>query len=263
MPSHIYTIDFETTSPDASEAYAIEVALASPDDQECYERSFIALPEGVTIPPETSAIHHIIDEDLVGAPDWDAVVAELVVSVTQGHQLDMGDVVMVAHNADYERTVLAGTDFDRAQWICTFKCALIAFPDAPSHSNEGLRYWLRLGKRGRSGPIATHSALHDCKVTASLFNALYGWFYVSLSKEGVIGPGASIHSDEARRAIIERMVAISSEIAQLPRCPIGKERGKRWSEIDEGFLLWALRQPDMREDVKHAARKELDRRAGR
>lgn len=260
---HIYTVDFETTGKEASEAFAIEAALASPDDGAYGYETFIALPPGVSIPPETSAVHHIIDEDIEGAPDWGTVVDSLWDAVSLGGELEPQQVVMVAHNAEYERAVLAGTIFDACQWVCTFKCALVIWPQAPTHSNEGLRYWLRMGT-GRKNKQASHSALHDCKVTAGIFNQLHGQFHARLVQAGAISDKfEDVITPEVRNAIIAEMVRVSKEIAVLPTCPIGKERGKKWADIDGGFLSWCLRQSDMREDVKHAARMELDRRAKR
>lgn len=260
---HIFTVDFETTGKEAAEAFAIEAALACPDDGAYGYETFIALPEGETIPAETSAVHHISDEDLAGAPDWDTVVDGLWGAVSLGGELEPQDVVMVAHNAEYEQTVLAGTVFDGCRWVCTFKCALIIWPQAPTHSNEGLRYWLRMGT-GRKGKQASHSALHDCKVTAGIFNQLYGQFHARLVAAGVVPESyEAVQTAEVQNAIIAEMVRVSKEIAVLPTCPIGKERGKKWEDIDGGFLSWTLRQPDMREDVKHAARMELDRRTKR
>jgi exodeoxyribonuclease X len=257
---NINTIDFETTGKEAAEAFAIEAALASPDDGAYGFETFIALPPGEMIPPETSAVHHIIDEDLEGAPDWDTVVDSLWGAVSLGGELTPNQVVMVAHNAEYEQAVLAGTIFDQAVWVCTFKCALVIWPQAPTHSNEGLRYWLRMGS-GRKYKQSSHSALHDCKVTAGIFNQLYGQFHARLAQEGRIpSEYEAVTTPEVQWAIIEEMARVSREIAVLPTCPIGKERGKKWSEIDSGFLSWCLKQADMREDVKHAARQELDRR---
>lgn len=258
----ISTVDFETTGKEASEAFAIEAALACPDDGAYGLESFISLPPNETIPPETSAVHHIIDSDLEGAPDWITVVDILWGAVSNGGELGVSEIVMVAHNAEYEQAVLAGTSFDFVHWVCTYKCALIAWPDAPSHSNEGLRYWLGFGT-GRKNQQASHSALHDCKVTAGIYRALYGFFYAELCSEGLLDGGVEINSDEARNMVVRRMINISKEPAQLSKCPIGNERGKKWEDIDGGFLSWCLRQPNMREDVKHAATKELERRRNR
>jgi exodeoxyribonuclease X len=46
----------------------------------------------------------------------------------------------------------------------------------------------------------------------------------------------------------------------LPRCTIGKFRGKPWAEVEGGFLEWMTRQGDMDEDLKWNASNELARR---
>lgn len=257
-----YTIDFETTGKDATLAYPIEAALAAPDDGAYGWESFIALPEGVRIPPETSAVHHIIDEDLVGAPNWFDTIATMWGTASLDGELEPCDVVMVAHNAEYEQTILNGSIFDQCRWVCTFKCALVIWPDAPSHSNEALRYWLSMGT-GRRSKQASHSALHDAKVTAGIFNHLYGHFAKRLSDAGVIPAEYEALLDaEVQNTIVNEMVRVSKEIAVLPNCPIGKERGKKWPDVDYGFMQWCLKQSDMREDVKHACRVEMARRTG-
>jgi exodeoxyribonuclease X len=50
------------------------------------------------------------------------------------------------------------------------------------------------------------------------------------------------------------------EPAALPRCPIGKFRGRPWEDVETGFLQWMLKTPDMDEDLKWNARRELDSR---
>jgi exodeoxyribonuclease X len=253
-------LDFETTSQDALTAHPIEVGLADCWDGAWFWESFIALPPGETIPPETSAVHHIIDEDIEGAPSWERARSLMYDQLALDESLE--GVVLVAHNASYEQGVLAGTPYELLPWVCTFKCALIAFPEAPSHSNEALRYWLKLGSnRGRSAKQGAHSALHDAKVTAGLFNVLYGWFHSQLVAEGEVDKDTHPLDVHTEAAVMGRMIAISKAVAVLPRCPIGTPwRGMPWEEVDGGFLSWAIKQPDMREDVVVAARKELNRR---
>ena len=246
-----YAIDFETTGKDATTARPIEWALASCDDGAYFGAQLIALPPGETIPPETSAVHHIIDKDLEGAPYWPEALVEMWNFMAVDGEID--DVVLVAHNAEYEQGILAGTHFAPPQksipWVCTWKCALVVWPEAPSHSNEGLRYWLQLGRnRGRAGNQRPHSALHDAQVTAGIFNKLV---------EVISANGGG--RDEA----IRTMIQWSSEMPKLPTCPIGQQRGQKWEDIESGFLSWCLRQPDMRPDVKHCCEVELLRRRNR
>jgi len=255
-----FTIDFETTGRDSSTAHPIEVGVACPDDGAYDYERFIALPPGMTIPVETSAVHHIVDADLEGAEHWPQVLIDLVDELVLDGDFD--SVLLIAHNAEYEQGILAPTQlrcrtqaqegFPGVAWVCTYKAALRVWPDAPSHSNEGLRYWLgsqhpgrwKLGRKANNG---AHSALHDAKVTAGIFNHLV---------EAIV-----CDSLRTRDEAIELMIEWTREPAQLPTCPIGKERGKKWEDVDGGFLGWCLKQPDMRPDVVHCAKKELERRA--
>ena len=58
------------------------------------------------------------------------------------------------------------------------------------------------------------------------------------------------------------MISWNKEPALLPRCPIGKFRGKSWSDVEAGFLGWMLRQPDMDADLRWNAEREIARREG-
>lgn len=267
-----FTIDFETTGQDATTAYPIEVGVASPDDGAWEYQSFIALPPNETIPPETSAVHHVIDEDLEGAPYWPEVL------VTLANELFLpdgsGTPLLIAHNAEYEQGILANTQFRHpslaqegfpgVSWVCTYKCALVAWPQAPSHKNEGLRYWLKLGSnRGRRGATGAHSALHDAKVTAGIFNALYGYFYGFLAEAGKLDGTLHPRDPFNSEVIFEHMIAISNQPAQLPTCPIGEWRGKPWSQVDAGFLRWMINKPIDRADAIYCAKLELERRGKR
>ena len=90
---------------------------------------------GVPISAITSAVHHIVDEDVVDAPAWLEVAPE----VLRGEGL----LALAAHRAAFETRWCTPQLSGRARWICTYKCALRLWQDAPSHSNQGLRYWRR------------------------------------------------------------------------------------------------------------------------
>ena len=127
--------------------------------------------------------------------------------------------------------------------ICTYKVALRTWPEAPSHGNNALRYWLEdQGKidilHEHTQPV--HRAGPDAYVTAHIF--------VALLKAGVTG---------------KEMVDWTREHPVLPKCPIGKFRGKPWSEVDVGFLNWMLKQTDMEDGLKFNAETELARRNGK
>lgn len=230
-------IDFETTDKDPTKAKPVEVAVV--DCRRAAAMSYLLNP-GCPIPPETSAIHHIVDSDVEGKPDWDTVFTYIDQSISSAYTLNNLynlPVILVAHNADYEKEILKPKEFSApVEWIDTYKCALVLYPDAPSFSNEGLRYWLKLGERGRKYSQTTHSALHDCQVTKLI--------YLNLLE----------------KATEAELIEISKLPAQYPRILFGKHRDCTWPEIPHDYLLWITQQKDMNEGVVYCARKELTRR---
>ena len=224
IPSHVAVLDTETTGIDPKTCKVVEVAFYN--QAHSWERF---VNPGDPIPPEVSAIHHICDADVTDAQDWPTVKAEL-----SGALNNAGITIYAAHNAEYDSTVLGfGPD---AVWLCTYKCALRQWPDAPSHKNEVLKYWLGLGTRGRKYQHGAHSALHDCKTTALILSELL------------------------RHNSLETLVQWSKEPKQFAKIMFGKHAGKKWSEIDSGYLQWMCKQPDMDKDIVGCAARELQNR---
>lgn len=236
---NIYTIDFETTGVDPKTCEPVEVAMFSPGVEEF---SWFIKPNN-PIPAETSAVHHIVDSDVADSPAWYEVRSTLSHNLTT----TSGKLpILVAHNAEYEKTILlkdveGSTGFPPVIWICTYKCALRVWPDAPAHRNEVLRYWLKLSSPapalGRLGSAQQpHSALHDCKVTYAILTELL------------------------KHATLEQLVEWSELPAKLPSMPMGKHYKQSWDTIPGPYLQWCISQTDMREDVKYCAKEELERR---
>lgn len=189
------------------------------------------------IPPESSAIHHLIAADLENAMDWQRGL-ELFATIA-------GRVrALAAHSAKFERQWLTAAVLGReVPWICTWKCALRAFPDAPGHGNQVLRYWLAAGwpdfDRARAMPA--HRAGPDAYATAFLLREML------------------------LRYQLEELLRWSEEPAVLIRVPFGKRpedggnRGRRWSEVEDEFLEWTLVR-DFSDDILHTVRLEIERR---
>lgn len=231
MDRRLYVIDFETTDVDTKKAKPVEVSLRS--TAEYAHKGYLTLINpGCDIPPETSAIHHICDDDVVDAPSWDEVKPLLADLVSLSDNIALP--VLIAHNAKYDREILG--EFVPVQWICTYKCALRVWPDAPAHKNEVLRYWLQLPGRGRTAEQSSHNAGHDTYVTKQIFLKLL------------------------EHATVEEMIRWTEEPAQIPRIPFGKHRGMKWSEIPGGYLEWLLRQSDMDADILACAKAEKSSR---
>ena len=188
--------------------------------------SFFVDP-GRPIPPESSAIHHITDEDVAGAMSFDKGLLRL-------GQTPVPIDVLAAHGAKFERLWLE-EPFAGIPWICTYKCALRLWPDAPAHSNQALRYWRRPEGLDRFVAHFAHRAGPDAYVTA---------FHLR---------------DLLALAPLDDLIKWSSEPALQVRCHIGKWRGALWRDVDDGFLHWVSAR-DFDEDVLFTVRHEMDRR---
>lgn len=238
----IRVVDLETTGfpPDAEpiEIAAIDVRLrpfALPvidDGQTAGTGLPVTLRQALVrptrpIPPQASAVHHLIDEDVAGASPWGEV-----------WPLFMGPAIAAfcAHSAAFERAFIGDQMTGGKPWVCTWKCALRLWPDALAHSNQALRYWLKPAGLDRGKAALSHRAWPDAYVTAHLLALMI------------------------ERASIEELIAWSAEPALLARVPFGNWKGHPWQDVDDGFLSWVLSR-DFDENVMHTARTEQKRRA--
>ncbi|KER01084.1 DNA polymerase III epsilon subunit-like 3'-5' exonuclease [Photorhabdus temperata subsp. temperata Meg1] len=162
------------------------------------------------------AIHHITDEMVINSPLIDEVIG-----------IYKGADYLVAHNAEFDKKMMPKMD---APFICTLKLARRLWPDMESHSNQYLRYALKLGVRVPEG-LHAHRALYDCIVTAELFKFIKdesGW------------------SDN-------EMLEISNQPSLLHRFKFGKYNGMTFEEVKKeniGYFHWLLKQPNLDHDVK-------------
>lgn len=221
-----FVIDYETTGtpddpdPEIIEFGRIDVDLATRVISNGW--TSLARPRG-PIPAVAKAVHHITEEDVASAPQarelWDRFLS--------------GDPkYLVAHNCRFEQ---AFTPDIGVPWICTYKVARVVWPDAPTHSNQGLRYWLDLDV-DREIASPPHRALPDAYVTAHLFVRLL---------------------DEKSP---DEMVTITKYPALLKIMNFGKHRGMMFEEAPIDYLEWIRDKSDMDEDTKFSARYWIQKR---
>lgn len=193
------------------------------------ERGSTLVNPGRLIPPVTMAVHHIMDEDVVGAPFWREIAATIL-------QPNGGTIALAAHRAAFEQRFCTPRHTGGARWVCTWKCALRLWPDSPSFSNQVLRYWRMPEGLDRDTGLPVHRAMPDAYVTAH-------------------------HLRDMLNAVsIDQLLAWSDEPGLLPRVPAGINRGKSWTELDDAAL--ALAAGDRNEDVRFSAEHEIRRRRG-
>jgi exodeoxyribonuclease X len=228
----IRIIDLETTgtTPTPEVDRIIEVGWCDLDTERMQigaPVSFLVNPER-SIPPEASAVHHLVDDDVANASTWDLVQG------TVNHVYG----VFAAHNSNFEQgwiteDIVGGG----AQWLCTYKCALRIWPDAPSHSNQALRYYLN------------HFGL--CRATAE--------------KAHRAGPDAYVTAFHLREMLkshtIETLLEWSSQPALLVKCKLPKHKGILWRDVPSDYLDWVANKSTLDDDTKFTARHWLTERA--
>lgn len=182
---------------------------------------------GHPIPPEVSAIHHIIDADVRGKPPFETVCRQLFEGATD--EL----VAVAAHNNRFDRQWLVDDLIGARRWIDTYRGALWLWPEAPSHTLHALRYWRNPAGLDRA-VAESHRAYGDAYTAAFLLRDML-----------------SITSGK-------QLVAWSRAPALLPRFTFGKHAMKPLAEVDPSYLEWIVKQ-DMEEDVMFTARTWLER----
>lgn len=181
------------------------------------------IPEGQVMTAFNRSIHHIDPAELEGLAPFD---------MAQFTGPALNDAThAVAHNAAFEQQWL---DFG-LPWICTYKCALNAWPDLAKHSNQALKY--ELGMKDRPDLHPPHRALPDAKVTAFILSKL-------LEEHDV-----------------EQLVEWSAQPKPIYRLGFGKHKGTLLTEVPSDYLWWIVGPKcDMDEETKFSCQRELDRR---
>lgn len=149
-------VDFEFTGIDPDVDRIVEVGVVWFKDGERREWQTLVNPQ-VPIPPTASAVHHITDADVAGAPTFDQV-APIIRKVLKTS-------TVIAHAAELDALILGAElaeHIEPSEWICSWRLARHLYPLAPSYGNQELRYWLELAL-GRD--VIPHRALGDARTT--------------------------------------------------------------------------------------------------
>lgn len=234
-PPIVRVMDFETTGmPELEEAEVIELGRVDLDlasNTIGNPWTALAKPRG-PIPPEAKAVHHITEAMCAEA----GILANLWRPFWEGcAETDL----VAAHQADFEKHFHNGNG---RRWIDTYKAALVVWPDAPSHSNQGLRYWLDLDADPDFDPAAAmppHRALPDAYTTAFILRRLLA-----------LKP-------------VDELVKIGKYPGLLRVMNFGKHRGLTFESAPADYLEWIVDKSEMGPDVKFTAQYWLKKRGVR
>lgn len=228
----IRVVDFETTGLDPEKDGICEVGWTDVGDGEVLSTSAVVCNPGRPIPPEAMAVHHITDAEAARGPEAGDVLFRLVT--------EDPPEAWCAHNDKFEQNFWPdmGASALLMPWICTWKCAMRIWPEAPGFGNQVLKYWLKL-YAPNSLAFPPHRAGPDSYVTALILQRM-------IELKGV-----------------EQLAGWSLEGPRFPRIPLGKHRGEEWAAIPWSYLDWVAFKSDIDPDIRACAVRELERRDGR
>ncbi len=227
-------IDLETTGTDPENDEIIEIgSVALSRDGEISDIKENLCRPSIKIPPDASAIHHIVDDDLIDA----APVSE---AIREHADADM----YAAHNASFEMGFLRPL-LGEVKMLCTYRIGLRLYPDLPRHSNQFLRYhfgfvepfgWTR-------DRLPTHRALGDAIVTARIL-------VQELEDAKTAGIG------------LAQLLAWSSEPPLMSIFGFGKHKGQKFADVPADYLTWIIDKSEMDEGAKFSAQYWLNKSKG-
>lgn len=166
---------------------------------------------------EAMAVHHIQERDIEDAPLCTTALKYLEQDINQ-----QGIDILVAHHNEFERQFFNPHD---AKWICTYKSSTHIWPESPRHTNQVLRYFLKLDLEPELSQPA-HRAGPDTYVTAHIL------------------------VEALKLRSIDELLALTTQPVVMKIVPFGKYKGKLWSEVPHDYMRWLLNQSTVTADVR-------------
>lgn len=180
----------------------------------------------VPISPGASGVHNLTNEDLVDEP-----TVEQFFSIVRPGKVE-GNVVMVAHNAPFDRRYFAPWCENLVGAVDTLRLARRYMPDAVNHKLATLKFEFGLG-RGEA-----HTALGDVRT-------LYRLTQLLIEKSGMSLP--ELHKD-------------SYQPLYVHTAPFGKHKGKAWDDIPRDYIEWLDGRDSLDPDLRYTLDKILGRK---
>ncbi len=161
------------------------------------------------------AVHHILESDIQGKPNFSSF------------NLPLETQYIIGHNIDYDIRAIqqCGVDTKSIKAICTLALARLVWPNAEAHNISALIYMIAKGnEKARDMLRGAHRADADIILTANiLMHIIY----------------------HLKIQTIEELFE-ASENARIPRSiNFGKHRGTAIADLPHDYIQWLLRQEDL------------------
>lgn len=240
--SSVGTLDVETTgTTDKDDVIQLSIMIRLQLSTQNHYYTSLYKPT-IPIPPESSAVHFISDEDVQDAKSF-ADDAESVGAIVDTFKY------IIAHNAEFDRQMLVnnfsrhyGTVpnniLDKSKWICTLNIAKKLYgQDLDNFSNMKLGYlWFKLGlNKTADHKVQPHDAQDDVYMCYKLLEHLVQ----ECVNRGIVDPN---------RDVGEQLHKFCTTPNILEYYPFGKYRGEKFADVakkDRRYLEWMVTNSDL------------------
>lgn len=222
-------VDCESTGLDPKNDRIIEIAIAKFRGNTILEKYETLVNPEITISPESIEIHKITQDMVEDKPTIKEVLPHCLKMIQNhiiiGHGI-LFDIQLIAEEAKRNQVPCK---IENQKFIDTLRMARL-YGQSPINSLEHLREHFNISQEG------AHRAMNDVVVNIQVFS--------QLAKE--------FHSP---KHILERL----KNPIKLRAMPLGKHKGRSFSEIPLDYLKWAARQ-QFDQDLLFSIRSEINRR---
>lgn len=225
-------VDLELTGLNVESDRIIEVAIAKFTFEETLSTYETLIDPEIPIPEESIAIHHITNEMVKGRPKIAEVLPKIIPLLK--------NEIIIGHGVAFDLLLLEkaaaasqiNISFPRENVIDTLRLARL-YGESPNNSLEMLRQHFNIAEEG------AHRAMSDVVVNIQVFKHLAKQF----------------------RSLKELMNRLKHPII-LKTMPLGKHKGRPFSEVPLDYLRWAVRQ-EFDQDLIFSLQSELKKRKQR
>lgn len=222
-------LDLETTGLEADKDSIIEVAATRFTFDRIIDSMDTLIDPGVLIPGESIKIHHITDDMVKGKPKIQDILPQVLQfvgkSIIVGHGIGM-DIAFLTQSC-MRNNIPCG--LHNQITIDTLRMARL-YGESPTNSLEVLRQHFNIQPEG------AHRAMNDVTVNIEVFKYL----------------AASFKTTEE---LLERL----KKPIPMKLMPLGKHKGRPFSEIPLEYLQWAIKK-DFDQDLIYSIKMELKKR---
>ena len=222
-------VDCETTGLEPATDRIIEVAAVLFREDEILDKYETLIDPEVLILPESTMIHHITNDMVAGKPKIQEILPHVIKMIGRhlivGHGIPF-DIAFLSNSA---KRFAIPCNLPSHDYLDTLRLARL-YGQSPINSLEKLREHFNIASEG------AHRAMNDVMVNIEVFKFL-------------------TQNYKTTEQLLDRL----SRPILLRTMPLGKHKGRLFSEIPQEYLQWASNK-DFDQDLLFSVRSELKKR---